>query len=65
VAERDQVNLVSFRDFLKLFELFTFLLRELPYRTGCFQSWRKLSYNSFLENCQTEHMSVYTHTCNA
>lgn len=30
------VDLVRFRDFLKLFELFTFLLKELPTGSGRF-----------------------------
>ena len=30
------VNLMSFRDFLKLFELFTFYCKELPFRMDCF-----------------------------
>jgi hypothetical protein len=34
---RALVNLVNFRDFLKLFELFVFLLKELLYRIGCFR----------------------------
>jgi hypothetical protein len=36
LAGRGLVNLVHFRDFLKLFELFTSLLKELPCKMECF-----------------------------
>lgn len=36
LAGRGLVNLISFPDFLKVFELFTFLLELLPCRIECF-----------------------------
>lgn len=35
LAGRDLVSLVSFRDFLELFELFAFLFKEFPRRMEC------------------------------
>jgi hypothetical protein len=51
LVRRGLVNLVSFRDFLKLFELFTFLFKELPYRMQGFNLER---------NCHTKgrHLSM-------